>query len=149
MQEQILLQKARSIEEPDPILPSRAYTQDAGVDLHVEGDVWLWPFVVTEMPTGWNVKVPDDHVGIVTSRSSTFKRMHISVHLGIIDASYTGHLCVLVRNLSLWPRKVKRGVRLAQLLVVPCLMVDLLKVNRLPITGRGTKGFGSTGFEGF
>lgn len=130
------------------LFPHRQHQQDAGLDLHTLDGVWLWPFITANLPTGWRVKVPDNHVGLVLPRSSTFKHMHIAVHSGVIDASYTGELSILVRNLALWPRYIKRGTRLAQLLVIPCLMGYPQVVTALPLTSRGMAGFGSTGLEG-
>lgn len=132
---------------PRPLCPTRRYQDDAGLDLYVLKDVWLWPFITTDLPTGWRVKVPNGHVGLVLPRSSTFKNMHIAVHSGVIDASYSGELSVLVRNLSPWPRKIKRDARLAQLLVVPCVMRRPQVTKTLPVTERGMKGFGSTGYN--
>lgn len=131
---------------PHAIYPVRAFPGDAGVDLHVIRDVWLWPFVVRDLPTGWRIKIPNDYVGLVLPRSSTFKRLHVYVHHGVLDSSYTGELSVLVRNLSPWPRRIRFGTRLAQLIVVPCLMVQPQVVHEMPGTDRGGRGFGSTGF---
>lgn len=145
---EILLKDSGRIDDGTLMFPHRRHSQDAGLDLYTIKDTWLWPFFITDLPTGWDIKIPDGHVGLVLPRSSTFKRMHIAVHVGVIDASYTGELSVLVRNLAPWPRYIKRGIRLAQLLTFPCLMVHPRAVQFLPLTTRGTAGFGSTGLEG-
>lgn len=124
--------------------PFKTYPEDAGADLIVHENKILWPFVMTDLDTGWRIKVPDKHMGLIVSRSSTFKNMHISVHTGVIDSNYTGRLCVMVRNLSLWPRIIKRGMRLAQLIIIPIHPHRFQEVHHLPITNRGERGFGST-----
>lgn len=128
-----------------PITPSRAYSNDVGLDLYTYDNVWLWPFMTTDLPTGWRVKVPDGSVGLILPRSSTFKRMHMFVHNGVVDPSYTGPLSVLVRSMSLWPRRIKRGTRLAQLVIVPYFRCTPHGVVEMPKTARGSRGFGSTG----
>lgn len=125
--------------------PRRAYATDAGADIWVTQGVWLWPYVATDLPSGWKVKIPEGHFGLILSRSSTFKKRHIMVHSGVIDSSFTGELSVLVRNLLPWPVYIKRYTRLAQLLVLPCVSSQFVQVNELPFTDRGESGFGSTG----
>lgn len=118
---------------------------DVGKDLTYIGfDFWLLPFQMTDLDTGWDVKIPDGFWGQIKSRSSTFYKRKLLVLEGVIDPGYTGKLSVAVMNPTLIPRRIKTGDRLGQLLIHKAYYLSLQFVNELPDTQRGRKGFGST-----
>lgn len=123
------------------------HDDDAGYDLYIDEDVWLWPFCGKDVSTGWNVKIPAGCWGSIKNRSSAYLRRHIKVYEGVIDAGYTGPLKVVLQNMSLLPKKLVKGDRLAQLIIVECVKTEVWANGNLDEeqTTRGKKGFGSTG----
>jgi dUTP pyrophosphatase len=125
--------------------PTKSHPDDAGWDLYCLEDTVIWPKCAVDIDTGWDIKIPDHHWGLLTARSSTFKRRRLVVQEGVIDPGYTGPCTILVWNPGFLPKRVKAGERLAQLIIVPLPATALMIVDELPLTGRGTKSFGSSG----
>lgn len=65
--------------------------------------------------------------------------------VGVIDHGYTGEVMVPLANVGRCPVAVRKGERIAQLVIVPCLFPDFIRVDKLDETERGAGGFGSTG----
>jgi dUTP pyrophosphatase len=129
-------------------LPAAASDAAAGLDLRaaVEDEVWLAPGAIRKVPTGLRIALPAGHEGQVRPRSGLAARgLSIPNAPGTIDADYRGELEVLLVNLSSRPLRVRRGDRIAQLVVAPVARVELVEVEGLEATGRGAGGFGSTG----
>jgi dUTP pyrophosphatase len=99
------------------------------------------------VPTGLAVAIPDGHAGLVVPRSGLAARHGIGVANGpgLIDAGYRGELKVILINHGQEPVSFERGERIAQLVVVPVLVGEVVEVDELPATDRGAGGFGSTG----
>ena len=102
------------------------------------------PGTTMAISTGIGVHFAPGHVGIVCQRSSVGLQS-IAVAGGIIDQDYIGEIKVLLTNNSRKVWRVEPGMKIAQLLVVPCKMIPAIIVDYLPETQRGDKGFGSTG----
>lgn len=142
-------------DEPDYLLwrgdpefePMRGYVGDAGFDLIVSEDVRVPYREFVDVPCGVAVQIPDGYWGMITGRSSTLRRRGLLVTQGIIDNGYRGELFAGVRNLSKTSQVVKRGERIAQLILVPLVnpTVEILRSDILDDSDRGTAGFGSTG----
>lgn len=127
------------------LLPTRAYDGDAGWDLYVDGDAYLTPGQVTDVPTGLAVAIPDGHYGRIVGRSSTHRRRGLSVVEGVIDAGYRGPLFAGVWNPGEKGVSIPDGERLAQLIVTAVPSHPLVEVDSLPESQRGANGFGSSG----
>ena len=128
----------------------RIASGDAGMDLCVKEDVVLRGAGL--IGTGVRVAIPEGFVGLVFERSSTHK-MGVSLQnkVGVIDPSYRGEIKLALRVNELLSGHVKlaAGTRLAQLVVVPCVMPMAFEfVEELDVTERGEGGFGSTGVNG-
>lgn len=97
--------------------------------------------------TGIAVAIPDGYAGFVTPRSGLAARHGISVvnGPGLVDAGYRGEIKVILVNLSDEVFSIERGDRIAQLVVIPVAVQEFVVVNELPISRRGSGGFGSTG----
>jgi dUTP pyrophosphatase len=97
--------------------------------------------------TGLHVAVPEGHVGLICPRSGL--ALHHGITLlnapGVLDADYRGEVGVVLVNHGSKPFLCESGMRVAQLVIVPCPHAELAVVDELPATGRGSGGFGSTG----
>ena len=133
--------------DPDVPLPRYANPGDAGLDLHAAEELTIAPGERTAVSTGLQVAVPDGWVGLVHPRSGLALRHGLTVvnAPGTIDAGYRGELKVLLVNLGEETVEVARGDRVAQLLLQPVGHAEIVEVDALDVTKRGTGGFGSTG----
>jgi dUTP pyrophosphatase len=130
-------------------LPSYQTRDAAGMDLHaaVTSDVSIAPGEVAGIPCGFSLAVPPGYEAQVRPRSGLAAKNAISVANapGTIDPDYRGEVKVLLINHGKSPFVVTRGMRIAQLLVVPVPRVSWVEVDDLPPTDRGEGGFGHTG----
>jgi dUTP pyrophosphatase len=128
-------------------LPLPAFMTEgaAGMDLYAacEDEVLLWHSTPTWIPTGIKVEIPKGYEGQVRARSSMAQK-GIITHFGTIDCDYRGELKVLLLNV-LEARSIKRGERIAQLIISKVERLPVIEVSRLSETTRGEGGFGSTG----
>lgn len=134
--------------DPDLPMPRRAHEGDAGVDLHAREAARLQPGERVLVPTGVAVAIPDGYAGLVTPRSGLALRSGIGVvnAPGVVDSGYRGELAVILVNLGDSAVEIRRGDRIAQLLVVPVDAADFVEVTTLDDTDRGGGGFGSSGW---
>jgi dUTP pyrophosphatase len=134
--------------DPGLPLPAYAHPGDAGADLRAAEDVELPPGGRATVGTGVAIAVPDGHAAFVHPRSGLASRHGIAVvnAPGTVDAGYRGEVRVVLLNTDQRePFTVRRGDRIAQLVVQPVTRVRILEVAELPATPRGEGGFGSTG----
>ena len=124
--------------------PYRKYDTDAGYDLKARQDVLIMPGQTARFGSGVCVEIPPNYVGDIRPRSSMSQRGLI-VPLGTIDHGYTGEIGLIVINASNQSQRIVKGERIAQLVVVPCLIEPIEIVDELPESERGADGFGSTG----
>ena len=132
-------------------LPSYATHGSAGLDLRaaLETDLVLLPGERVQISTGIRIALPDNCEAQVRPRSGLALKHGLMIlnSPGTIDSDYRNTLCVLVINLGQEPVTLRRGDRIAQLVVAPVLKIRWEEVseNSLPQTKRGEGGFGSTG----
>lgn len=129
---------------PDAKLPVYGHPGDAGLDLFSAVDRELGPGDVLAVPTGVQVAIPAGHAGLVWDKSG-ISLMGVHRLAGVIDAGYRGEVQVVLVNLGDGPFAVKRGMKIAQLLVQPVASVTVVEADSLDDTPRGEGGFGSTG----
>ena len=134
----------------DVALPGYAHPGDAGLDLAAADPVSLEPGARAVVATGLAVAVPVGWVGLVHPRSGLARRHGITVvnAPGTIDAGYRGELQVLLVNLGDERVDLAAGDRVAQLLLQPVGEAEVVEVDDLDATDRGSGGFGSTGLGG-
>jgi dUTP pyrophosphatase len=134
--------------DPDLPVPSYAHDGDAGADLHAATDVTLAPGERSLVPTGVALALPDGYVGLVHPRSGLAARHGVTIvnAPGTVDSGYRGE--VLVNLVNLDPREpfsVRRGDRIAQLVVQQVARAEFIEVDSLEDTSRGDTGHGSSG----
>lgn len=130
-------------------LPAYATEGSAGLDLKAALDepLTLAPGGRTAVPTGLVLAIPPGYEGCVRPRSGlAFKHgLALTNAPGTIDSDYRGEVKVLLINLGGEPVTLKRGDRIAQLLISPVAHVRVVKTDSLDDTARGAGGFGHTG----
>jgi dUTP pyrophosphatase len=132
---------------PDAVIPERAYSGDAGLDLSACERVELGPGERAVVGTGLAVAIPEGHAGFVQPRSGLAARHGITIvnTPGLVDSGYRGELRVVLLNTD---REhafvVEPGMRVAQLVVIPVAEPEPLEVDELPESERGVRGFGSS-----
>ena len=121
----------------------------AGFDLYanIKHNVILKKGERALVPTGISVALPFGYEAQIRPRSGLALKHGITVlnTPGTVDADYRGELCVLLINLDNWDYVVKRGDRIAQLVIVKIEMVEFVETDELPESLRGNDGYGSTG----
>lgn len=134
------------------ILPTRSNLTDAGLDIYADQDAVLYYGDVVKIKTGIALAVPVGFYGDLRSRSSYWSR-GLLVH-GTIDSDYRGEL-IVVMGWTCMDRKtldagivtqyVRRGDKIAQLVLTQIITPNAVEVDELSETQRGSSGFGSTG----
>lgn len=138
------------IQRLDPDLPPPAYAHpgDAGADLHAREDVELLPGERAVVPTGLAIALPDGYAAFVHPRSGLAARLGVTLvnAPGTIDAGYRGEIKVTLINTDTKNAvRLRRGDRIAQLVIQRVERARFHEVERLPGSVRGGNGFGSTG----
>ena len=129
-------------------LPSYAHPGDAGADLLTTVDLTLRPGERAMVPTGIAIALPDGYVAFVHPRSGLAARHGLSIvnTPGTVDAGYRGEIKVMLINLDpREPIELRRGDRVAQLVVQRVERASFSEVAELPSSARGEGGYGSTG----
>ena len=134
----------------DAILPTKKHNNDAGFDLYANESMTLRPIEIdmwgqtVKVKTGISIEIPDGWFGLIRDRSSLGSQ-GILVLGGVIDSGYRGEIIVCLHNLNNKFYEIKKGDKIAQLLLIPVPQVDIVPVDSLSETSRGDKGFGSSG----
>lgn len=139
------------------VLPVKAHQSDAGFDICADEDVTINAGETVTVSTGLSIAIPEGYYGRLKGRSGLTAKTLLRVQEGTIDANYRGEIKVIcdiktkvldrvidgmiyAHNISL-----KRGERIAQLIIQPLPTVEVVEVDELDDTDRGDGGFGSTG----
>lgn len=130
-------------------LPSYATGGAAGMDLRaaVDEPLTIPPGGRALVPTGLTIAIPEGYEGQVRGRSGLAARHGVGLPNapGTIDSDYRGEVGVILANWGSEPFTVRRGERIAQLVVAPVVRAELSEVDELPDSARGEGGFGHTG----
>ncbi|ATB42244.1 deoxyuridine 5'-triphosphate nucleotidohydrolase [Cystobacter fuscus] len=144
----VRVRRVRTHPEPLP-LPRYETAFAAGMDLRadIEGELTLGPLERAAIPTGLAIALPPGFEAQLRPRSGLALRHGLTLlnSPGTVDADYRGEVQVVLVNLSSHPFTVKRGERIAQLVVAPVSRASLVEWEELDSTERGEGGFGSTG----
>jgi len=131
--------------------PSYATAGAAGLDLYAAIDaatpLRIAPMRRVAVPTGVAVEIPPDCEGQLRARSGRALRDGLALvnGVGTIDSDYRGEIQVAVVNLSDWPLTIRRGERIAQLVIAPIRRAVVTVTTELSPSTRNHNGFGSTG----
>ena len=132
-------------------LPAYQSADAAGLDLlaavPAESPLILSPGKYAVVPTGLTIALPSGHEAQVRPRSGLAAKHGVTVlnAPGTIDADYRGEISVILINHGETPFVIRRGERIAQLVIAPVVQGELTAAASLSATDRGSGGFGSTG----
>lgn len=130
----------------DAIVPTRGSDRSVGYDLYSSEDAMV-PCQAGRalVGTGITVVLPEGVYGRVAPRSGLAVKHCINVGAGVIDPDYTGEIKVILFNHGLKDFEIKKGDRIAQLVLERCETPPIEEINIIEDTERGSGGFGSTG----
>jgi len=135
----------------DIALPSYESDGASGLDLRaaVEGDLTLHPGDITLVPTGLTISLPVGYEAQIRPRSGLALKHGVGMvnSPGTIDSDYRGEIGLVLINWSRAPFVIKRGDRIAQMVVTRVSRADVVEVDRLETTARGEGGFGHSGVK--
>ena len=139
--------KIKMMEGCEALMPARAHHDDAAFDIRSRVDMILEPGEPHLVATGIFMEFPAGYEAQVRPRSGLALKHALSVlnSPGTIDAGYRGEVCVIMLNAGRESYEIKRGDRIAQMVISKLPEVELLQVDELSDSARGAGGFGSTG----
>ena len=129
----------------DAILPSFAHPGDAGMDLFAQNDVLIGAGEKVKVGTGVSIELPDGYVSLIWDKSGLASTHGLKSLGGVIDAGYCGEYIVGLVNLSKEDYMMKKGHKVAQLLIQKVEHPEVEEVGVLSDSSRKDGGFGSTG----
>lgn len=134
--------------DKDLPVPENAYVGDGAVDLRSTKDLVLKPFERALVPTGIAIELPLGYAALVVPRSGLAIKHGITLvnAPGLIDSNYRGEIGAIIANMD--PHEafeIKRGDRIAQLMIIAVEQPEFVVVETLSETERGAGGFGSSG----
>ncbi len=132
----------------DAVVPTRGSKYAAGADLYsAESDLYIEDRQTVMIGTGIAMEIPEGYVGLVYARSGLACKEGLAPanKVGVIDSDYRGEIKVALYNQSGQKKLVKKGERIAQIVIAPFLAPEFTEVSKLDETDRGEGGFGSTG----
>jgi dUTP pyrophosphatase len=121
----------------------------AGADLEAKGNYTILPKEKIMIDTGTAVAIPEGYFGMCCPRSSLCNKggLRLVNSLGIIDHDYRGTIRFVYENVSDKAVVIEEGERIGQMVVLPFVKAEFIKVDTLEDTERGCGGFGSTGIK--
>jgi len=145
----IQVQILRLANAKDISFPKYMTDNASGADIFaaIEHEIIIKPGEIKLIPTGFCVAIPEGYEIQIRPRSGLAIKHGVTVvnAPGTIDSDYRGEIKVGLINLGQKPFKIKRGDRIAQMVLAPCYQIDWAEVTKLPDTKRGKGGFGHTG----
>lgn len=132
---------------PDAIIPDYAHVGDAGMDLYSCEDVTIEPMEWKKVSTGLIMELPKNTEGQVRTKSGIAFNYGVFVlnTPGTVDENYRGEVGVVLFNLNKTSFVIKKGQKIAQLVINEICYCKTKEVSTLSETSRGRGGFGSTG----
>ena len=125
-------------------MPEKAHEADAGFDLRTPSKVIIPAKSSRIIPTGVHVEIPRGYVGFLKSKSGLNVKDGI-LSEGVIDSGYTGSIVAKLYNNSNKEKVFEKGDKITRLVILPIPDVEMVEVDSLEDTERGSNGFGSSG----
>jgi len=129
----------------DAILPYYPHEGDAGLELFSVEDRIIKAGERALVPTGLSIELPPGYVSLIWDKSGLASKEGLKTMGGVIEHGYRGEYKIVIFNTSKADYQIKKGQKIAQLLVQPIITAEVEEVSELSESSRGTDGFGSTG----
>ena len=137
-----------TVEDETVAPPAYMSEEAAGADMRSNIDVTIVPGETRMITTGLRMQIPRYHFGLITSRSGLARKGLVVANApGVVDSDFRGNMNILLYNRTRSDFQIKKGDRIAQLLIVPVEQVTFFATSELNESERGTKGFGSSGIN--
>ncbi|MBI2450617.1 MAG: dUTP diphosphatase [Candidatus Nealsonbacteria bacterium] len=130
--------------DPSAKVPVFAYEGDAGMDIFSCEDCKIEPFEKKAISTGLKIAVPAGFAGFIWDKSGLALNNSLKTMAGVLDSGYRGELKIILMNLGKEPYEVKKGQKVAQLIIKKIEKPEIIE-DVLDDTERGERGFGSSG----
>lgn len=131
------------------IIPTRGSEKAAGIDLYacIAEPITIVTDGSAIIPTGIACDFPEGYFGGIVPRSSVGIKRHLSLmnNFGVIDEDYNGEIMMAFHNFGNKPQVINPGERLAQMILLPYVIYNIIETDTLTESERGEGGFGSTG----
>ncbi|MBU3912896.1 MAG: dUTP diphosphatase [Nanoarchaeota archaeon] len=131
----------------DVSLPEYALESDVGFDIRANETVNLAPFEQKTVRTGLAIEIPEGCVGLIRDRAGITTKMNVHTAAGTFDPAYRGEISIVLINFGEESVQIEKGMRVAQMIVIPVKKVKITEVKSLPVSSRYDRGFGSTGIK--
>lgn len=132
---------------PEAVIPSHTIAGDAGLDLRSVEDMMILPRERGLVPTGLSFELPEGYVSLIWDKSGIALKGGMKTMGGVIEHTYRGEYKIILYNTSDKPYEIRKGDKIAQMLIQPIITVQVEEATELSQTKRGIKGFGSTGIK--
>ena len=132
---------------PEAIIPNYAHLGDAGMDIYSCEDCIIYPKERYLVSTGWSLELPEGFVSFIKDKSGIAYKKGILHMAGVIEYTYRGEYKILLYNTTNKPHKIKKGEKIAQVVILPVVTAEIQESNELSETKRGDGAFGSTGLR--
>lgn len=129
----------------DSVVPKYAQPGDAGLDLYSAEDYKLQSGERHDFHLGFATELPDGYAGLVWDKGGVAQKHGVHCLAGVLDSGYRGELVLVLLNTGSQAYEIKKGDKIAQLLIQPVERADIKVVDSLSATERGQGRFGSTG----
>jgi len=124
--------------------PIRGSEYAAGLDLFTIESADILPKQRVLLKTGLAVEIPANHAGLIWSRSKLAVKKGIDVLAGVVDADYRGEVMISLLNTSDQIVEIRRGDKVAQMIIQECSLINPVEVDQLSETDRGSSGVNSS-----
>jgi dUTP pyrophosphatase len=136
--------KLEIVLDENATMPRKEHVTDAALDIFASEDTIVGPDHTTIVPTGVKMAIPYGYVGWLHSRSGLTVKSNLRIHTGVIDSGYRGEVGIMTQTEN-GSYEVKKGDKIAQLVITPIPEVNAVEVSYLDEADRGENGFGSSG----
>ena len=110
-------------------------------------NVSIFPFDQKDVSTGIAIEIPKGYVGIVRDRAGIVQKMNVHTVAGTFDSGFRGEVSIMLVNMNDKTVEIEKGMRIAQIILLPIVKAKIVEVKKLSETERGERSFGSTGMK--